>query len=395
MSQLVRRVAARVLDDGLAGWVIRPIQHDVAGSPFVATVHDSLLRELDPVTVYEILRLRSEIFVVEQECAYLDPDGRDLEPDARQLWITQDDAVVATLRLLHDDDGAVRIGRVATAPSARGAGLAAQLMTRALELAGDGRGRAGRADLPGRLVHAIRLRARRRRLPRGRHPARPDAAPNTVRTVTTHSTSPFPDEDDREKAWAAAVAEQRGGAAYADLIAAQRLLQDRVAGAVLPSELVHEVTARLTELSDAARASTRRRNRNAGTAGVPTSPAGHAAAAAVRRRRARRGPAAPDGSRSAASTSAAAAAAHGGSHTLLFDDLMGHVAGMVGGISRTAYLTINYRRITPIDVELHFDVRLDRVDGRKRFISARLYNPDGEVVADCTGLFLRLRPGQQ
>ena len=45
--------------------------------------------------------------------------------------------------------------------------------------------------------------------------------------------------------------------------------------------------------------------------------------------------------------------------------------------------------------KLSFDVRLDGVDGRKRFVSARLYNPAGEVVADCEGLFLRLLPGQQ
>ena len=35
------------------------------------------------------------------------------------------------------------------------------------------------------------------------------------------------------------------------------------------------------------------------------------------------------------------------------------------------------------------------MEGRKRFVSARLYNPAGEVVADCEGLFLRLLPGQQ
>ncbi len=44
--------------------------------------------------------------------------------------------------------------------------------------------------------------------------------------------------------------EQRGGAAYGELIAAQRRLQDLVAGAVLPAELVAEVTKRLAELGD-------------------------------------------------------------------------------------------------------------------------------------------------
>jgi ElaA protein len=100
-------------------------------------VRDAVVAALDPVTLYRILALRSDVFVVEQDCVYADLDGRDLEPEARQLWIEQDGAVVATLRLLRDPDGRARIGRVATAASARGSGLAAVLMNRALELAGD------------------------------------------------------------------------------------------------------------------------------------------------------------------------------------------------------------------------------------------------------------------
>ncbi|MCW2495475.1 GNAT family N-acetyltransferase [Jatrophihabitans sp.] len=97
-------------------------------------VYDAPLAEIDPVTLYKILRLRSDVFVVEQECVYLDLDGRDLEPSARQVWAEEDDEVLAGLRLLVDADGSARIGRVVTAPSARGAGHAAALMQRALEL---------------------------------------------------------------------------------------------------------------------------------------------------------------------------------------------------------------------------------------------------------------------
>ena len=101
-------------------------------------VRDAAVAELDAVTLYRILALRSAVFVVEQNCVYLDPDGRDLEPAARQLWIEdQDGEVVATLRLLVDDDGRYRIGRVATADTARSRGLAALLMNRVLELVGD------------------------------------------------------------------------------------------------------------------------------------------------------------------------------------------------------------------------------------------------------------------
>ena len=95
------------------------------------------LAELDPATLYRILALRSEVFVLEQDCVYLDLDGRDLEPATSQLWVERDGQVLATLRVLRDGPSTSRIGRVATAPGARGAGLAAQLMERALELCGD------------------------------------------------------------------------------------------------------------------------------------------------------------------------------------------------------------------------------------------------------------------
>jgi ElaA protein len=100
-------------------------------------VHSASLADLDPRTLYRILRLRTDVFVVEQNCAYPELDGRDLEPAARQVWIERADGeVVATLRVLSDDDGAVRIGRVATAATARGEGLAAALMHHAIGSAG-------------------------------------------------------------------------------------------------------------------------------------------------------------------------------------------------------------------------------------------------------------------
>ena len=104
--------------------------------PPVSTVRDASLGELDPATLYRILALRMDVFVVEQECVYPELDGRDLEASARQLWIERDGAVLATLRLLRDSDGSARIGRVATATHARGEGLAADLMQRALEICG-------------------------------------------------------------------------------------------------------------------------------------------------------------------------------------------------------------------------------------------------------------------
>ncbi|HEX4727011.1 MAG TPA: GNAT family N-acetyltransferase [Jatrophihabitans sp.] len=89
--------------------------------------------ELDPVTLYRILRLRVDVFVVEQACPYPELDGRDLEPGCRWIWAELDGHLVGTLRLLSEEDGTVRIGRVATAASARSSGVAGRLVAFALE----------------------------------------------------------------------------------------------------------------------------------------------------------------------------------------------------------------------------------------------------------------------
>ncbi|GAB3710148.1 GNAT family N-acetyltransferase [Mariniluteicoccus flavus] len=99
-------------------------------------VHSAPWRELDPEVAYAILRLRQDVFVVEQECAYADLDGRDLEPDCRHVWVEEDGVVLATLRVLAEPDGVRRIGRVATAVSARGRGVAAAMISHAHDLIG-------------------------------------------------------------------------------------------------------------------------------------------------------------------------------------------------------------------------------------------------------------------
>ena len=91
--------------------------------------------ELDARTFHDIVRLRCDVFVVEQQCAYAELDGRDIAPGTRHHWIADvDDVIVAYARTL-DDGGAVRIGRVVTAPQARGRGLAAVLIGHLVETA--------------------------------------------------------------------------------------------------------------------------------------------------------------------------------------------------------------------------------------------------------------------
>lgn len=91
------------------------------------------LDELSARELYALLRLRAEVFVVEQRCAYLDPDGLDLEA-WHLLGRDASGALQACARLLDDGEaaGPCRIGRVVTAPAARGAGLGRQLMQQAL-----------------------------------------------------------------------------------------------------------------------------------------------------------------------------------------------------------------------------------------------------------------------
>jgi ElaA protein len=97
------------------------------------TYHRDAVAQLDPLTLYEILRLRVDVFVVEQAAAYRDLDGRDVEDGAEQHWAADGPDVVATLRVLRDPDGALRVGRVATAARVRSHGVASELMRRALE----------------------------------------------------------------------------------------------------------------------------------------------------------------------------------------------------------------------------------------------------------------------
>jgi ElaA protein len=110
-------------------------------------------RDLDTSTLYAILKLRCDVFVVEQKCFYADLDGRDTEPGTRHLWVEHRDEIVAYLRVLDDGD-VERIGRVVTAPGARGAGLAGRLMDEALTVIGN------RTSVLEAQAHLVRFYAR-------------------------------------------------------------------------------------------------------------------------------------------------------------------------------------------------------------------------------------------
>lgn len=101
--------------------------------PLATAVQRAYTADLDAYDFYRMLRLRVDVFVVEQECAYPELDGLDLEDSTRHFWVdSADDYVLGYLRLLEDPDGTYRIGRVCTAKSARGLGLGRKLMRAAV-----------------------------------------------------------------------------------------------------------------------------------------------------------------------------------------------------------------------------------------------------------------------
>jgi ElaA protein len=106
-----------------------------------AALRRSWAKDLDAATLYELLKLRVEVFVVEQACAYPELDGRDLLAETRHFWLEQPDGeVISTLRLMEEHPGgekAFRIGRVCTRQSARGRGHTTRLMQAALADVGD------------------------------------------------------------------------------------------------------------------------------------------------------------------------------------------------------------------------------------------------------------------
>ena len=91
--------------------------------------------ELDAPTLYELLVLRSAVFVVEQNCPYQDPDGRDLVPGTRHVLGRRGKEIVAYARVLPPaaEVAHPRIGRVIVSETVRGQQLGRRLMTLALE----------------------------------------------------------------------------------------------------------------------------------------------------------------------------------------------------------------------------------------------------------------------
>ena len=94
--------------------------------------HDWHHSELTVQRLYDILRLRSEIFVVEQNCVYRDIDDQDLTGTTRHLcWY--DGSVLGAYSRIFESNGDVRIGRVVVDKKFRG-GMGAKLLEESLKV---------------------------------------------------------------------------------------------------------------------------------------------------------------------------------------------------------------------------------------------------------------------
>lgn len=102
-------------------------------------IHARHWDELGTAELYSILKLRTDVFFLEQKITEEELDHRDLEPTTLHVWLAADDGtVVAYLRVIEDAEPEYRDarhlpGRVVVHPRYRGAGLARILMATVIE----------------------------------------------------------------------------------------------------------------------------------------------------------------------------------------------------------------------------------------------------------------------
>lgn len=80
---------------------------------------------------------------------------------------------------------------------------------------------------------------------------------------------------------------------------------------------------------------------------------------------------------------------HGGFIAASFDEVLGYTQSLTGSPGMTGTLQVVYRAPTPLHVELRFEGRVDRVEGRKIFTTATLH-ADGRLCAEASGIFISL-----
>jgi ElaA protein len=89
--------------------------------------------QLTTEELYAILRLRSEVFVVEQNCVFLDMDNKDQHCDHVMGWNGQLLAAYSRIVPAGISYGESSIGRIVTSPIARGGGIGRELLVRSID----------------------------------------------------------------------------------------------------------------------------------------------------------------------------------------------------------------------------------------------------------------------
>ncbi|WP_153504525.1 PaaI family thioesterase [Cumulibacter manganitolerans] len=84
---------------------------------------------------------------------------------------------------------------------------------------------------------------------------------------------------------------------------------------------------------------------------------------------------------------------HGGVIAMLLDQVMGMVPAFTDTPRMTAYLNVTYRRPSPLMAELGVEAWVDRIEGRKTFVTGRIADADGRTTAEAEALFVALKPG--
>jgi acyl-coenzyme A thioesterase PaaI-like protein len=85
---------------------------------------------------------------------------------------------------------------------------------------------------------------------------------------------------------------------------------------------------------------------------------------------------------------------HGGAIAAVLDEAMGAVCWMNGHAVVGARITINYLRLTPVGFAGRVESWIDRIEGRKCFITSRLTDESDNIYAAGEALFIKLTPEQ-
>jgi ElaA protein len=106
---------------------------NIQQSPEISWSH-STLSELSAIEVFEIFKLRQQVFILEQTCLYPDMDDTDLVAQHLCGHIGQKLALYARVIPAGVTYPYASIGRIVTAPDFRGSGFGKPLVSKAIEL---------------------------------------------------------------------------------------------------------------------------------------------------------------------------------------------------------------------------------------------------------------------